>query len=219
MNVIVMGCGRMGAELAYRLYQQGNQVVVVDQSTASFDNLHPDFRGRIIEGDGLAQDVLKRAGIEETQGLAAVTNLDVVNAVVGHVARTVYHVPKVIVRNYDARWQSLHEAFGSLVVSSTVWAAQRIEELLYYEDVRVVFSAGNGEVGVYEFVAPESCQGCGLQDLFPEDTCRVVAVTRGGHAMLPSDDLQLEAGDVIHLSATPANMTLLRNRISMLEEG
>jgi trk system potassium uptake protein TrkA len=139
MNVIVMGCGRMGAELAYRLYQQGNEVVVVDHSTASFDNLHPDFRGRVVEGDGLAQDVLKRAGAEEADGLAAVTNSDVVNAVVGHVAKTVYHIPKVIVRNYDARWQSLHEAFGSPVISSTMWAAQRIEELLHYGDVRIVF--------------------------------------------------------------------------------
>lgn len=216
MNVIVMGCGRMGAELAYRLYQQGNQVVVVDHSTAAFDNLHPDFRGRIVEGDGLAQDVLKRAGAEETDGLAAVTNSDVVNAVVGHVAKTVYHIPKVIVRNYDARWQSLHEAFGSPVISSTMWAAQRIEELLHYGDVRVVFTAGNGEVSLYEFVAPESCQGCSLEDLFPEDRCRVVAVTRAGHAMLPTDNLQLQAGDVIHLSATPANMAALRTQLNLM---
>ncbi|MBI1880522.1 MAG: NAD-binding protein [Chloroflexi bacterium] len=219
MNVIVVGCGRMGAELAYRLYQQGSQVVVIDQGTASFDNLHPDFRGRTIEGDGLAQDVLNRAGIEEAGGLAAVTNSDVVNAVVGHVARTVYHVPKVIVRNYDSRWQTLHDAFGSPVVSSTVWAAQRIEELFHHDDMRVVFSAGNGEVSLYEFVAPESCQGCTLQDLFPEDQCRVVAVTRAGHAMLPSAELQLDVGDVILLSATPANMSALRPRLNLRQEG
>lgn len=219
MNVIVVGCGRMGAELAYQLFQEGTQVVVVDQTTASFDNLHPNFRGRTIEGDGLAQDVLARAGIEEADGLAAVTNSDVVNAVVGHVAKTVYHVPKVIVRNYDSRWQSLHDAFGSPVVSSTVWGARRIEELLYHDDVRVVFSTGNGEISLYEFIVPESCQGCTLQELFPEDRCRVVAVTRTGHAMLPSDELQLQAGDVIHLSATPANMAVLSSQLKSMEEG
>jgi trk system potassium uptake protein TrkA len=219
MNVIVVGCGRMGAELAYGLYQQGNQVVVIDQNTNSFDNLHPNFRGRTIEGDGLAQDVLNRAGIEEADGLAAVTDSDVVNAVVAHVARIIYHVSKVIVRNYDARWQSLHDAFGAPVVSSTVWGARRIEELLHHDDVRVVFSVGNGEVSLYEFVTPESCQGCTLQELFPEDRCRMVAVTRAGHAMLPSDELQLEAGDVIHLSATPANMTALRSRLKSMQEG
>jgi trk system potassium uptake protein TrkA len=219
MNVIVVGCGRMGAELAYQLYQQGNQVVVIDQATISFDNLHPDFRGRTIEGDGLAQDVLNRAGIEDTDSLAAVTNSDVVNAVIGHVARMVYHVPKVVVRNYDSRWATLHDAFGSPVISSTVWAARRIEELLHFDDVRVVFSTGNGEISLYEFIAPESCQGCSLQDLFPEDMCRVVAVTRTGHAMLPSEELQLQAGDVIHLSATPANMAELRTRLHLMREG
>lgn len=218
MNVIVLGCGRMGAELAYRLYEQGYQVVIIDQGTTAFDNLHPDFRGRTIEGDGLAQDVLNRAGIEQADGLAAVTNSDVVNAVVGHVARTVYHVPKVIVRNYDSRWQTLHEAFGSPVVSSTVWAAQRIEELLHDGDMRVVFSAGNGEISLYEFSVPESCRTCTLQELFPEDRCRVVAVTRAGHAMLPSDELRLETGDVIHLSATPADMTTLQTRLKSMQE-
>lgn len=219
MNIIVVGCGRMGAELAHRLYEQGSQVVVIDQSTTSFDNLHPDFRGRTIEGDGLAQDVLNRAGIEQADGVAIVTNSDVVNAVIGHVAKTVYHIPKVIVRNYDARWQPLHDAFGSPVISSTVWGARRIEELLYHEEVRTVFSTGNGEISLYEFVAPESCQGCGLLELFPEELCRVMAVTRTGHAMLPADDLELQAGDVIHLSATPDNMAILRDRLSPKQEG
>jgi trk system potassium uptake protein TrkA len=91
--------------------------------------------------------------------------------------------------------------------------------LLHHDDVRVVFSVGNGEVSLYEFVTPESCQGCTLQELFPEDRCRMVAVTRAGHAMLPSDELQLEAGDVIHLSATPANMTALRSRLKSMQEG
>lgn len=218
MNVIVVGCGRMGAELAYQLYRQGNQVVVIDQSTNSFDNLDPGFRGRTIEGDGLAQDVLNRAGMPEADGVAVVTNSDVVNAVIGHVAQSVYHVPKVIVRNYDARWQSLHDVFGSVVVSSTVWGAKRIEELLHYDDMRTVFSMGNGEVALYEFIAPETCQGCTLQDLFPPDICRVASVSRAGHAMLPEDELLLHAGDVIHLSATPANMAELRARLIPVEE-
>jgi trk system potassium uptake protein TrkA len=219
MNVIIIGCGRMGAELAYQLFQQGNKVVVIDQDMNAFDNLPSDFEGRTIEGDGLAQDVLTRAGIEQADALAVVTNSDVVNAVVGHVAKTVYHAPRVIVRNYDARWQSLHDAFGSPVVSSTIWAARRIGELLYHEDIRMVFSVGNGEVSLYEFVAPESCQGCTLADLFPEDRCRVMAVTRAGHAILPNDDFQFETGDVILLSATPANMAALKVQLNLVQEG
>lgn len=218
MHVIVVGCGRMGAELAYRLYQQKHHVVVVDQETSAFENLHPEFRGRTVEGEGLAQDVLERAGIEEADAIATLTNSDVVNAVIAHVARIVYHVPKVVVRNYDAHWQSLHEAFGLTVISSTIWGAQRVEELLQGATMRRVFSAGNGEVNLYEFVVPESCGGCTIQDLFPEDQCRVVAFTRAGQAMLPSDSFSLQVGDIIHLSATPADMATLTNRLDTSEE-
>lgn len=215
MNIIVVGCGRMGAELAYRLYQEKHLVVVVDQLTSAFDNLHHDFRGRTIEGEALNQDVLQRAGIEQADALAVVTNYDAVNAVVGYVAKSVYHVPRVVVRNYNSRWQILHEAFGLLVVSSTIWGAQRIEELLHHEDIRVVFSAGNGEISIYEFIVPDTCQGCSLQDLFSDDLCRVVAFTRAGRAMLPTASLLLEAGDVINFSTTPTNLITLRPRLNL----
>ena len=46
MNVIVVGCGRVGSELAYRLHQRGHQVTVIDQEASAFNNLPPDFRGR-----------------------------------------------------------------------------------------------------------------------------------------------------------------------------
>ena len=71
MNVVVIGCGRFGAELASRLYQKGHQVSVVDQTATAFDNLDPDFRGRVIEGDVLSQDMLHRAGLEHADGVAA----------------------------------------------------------------------------------------------------------------------------------------------------
>jgi trk system potassium uptake protein TrkA len=215
MHIIIVGCGRMGGELAYRLFEQKHTVVVVDQMGAAFDNIHPDFRGRTIEGEALNEDVLRRAGIEEADAVAVVTSSDAVNAVIGHVAKNVYHVPRVVVRNYNSRWQSLLEAFDLPVISSTVWGAVRIEELLQYDDVRVIFSAGNGEVNIYEFIVPESCQGCILSDLFPENLCRVVAFTRAGRAILPTESVQLEAGDVLHFSASPANLVTLRPGLNL----
>lgn len=76
MNFIVVGCGRVGAELAFHLFRGGHQVVVVDSRKEAFNRLHPDFRGRTLEGEGLAESVLERAGIREADGLAAVTNSD-----------------------------------------------------------------------------------------------------------------------------------------------
>jgi trk system potassium uptake protein TrkA len=97
MKIIVVGCGRVGSELAYRLNLKGHNVTVIDQVDAAFDNLPPDFRGRTVEGEVLNQDVLRRAGIEHADGVATVTNSDALNAVVAHVARTVYEVDRVAV--------------------------------------------------------------------------------------------------------------------------
>jgi trk system potassium uptake protein len=212
--IIVVGCGRVGAELAFRLYQRGHQVAVIDQVGSSFANLDPEYRGRTIEGEVLSHDVLTRAGIEEADGLAAVTNSDSVNAVVGHMAREVYKVTNVVVRNYNPRWLPMHEAFGLHVVSSTAWGAQRIEELLYQPLGRAVFSAGNGEVEIYELVVPESWNGRQVGDLLATTEAMAVAFTRAGRSVLPAADLVLVPGDILHVSATLAGIEALRERVT-----
>jgi len=210
--IIVVGCGRVGAELASRLFQRGHEVAVVDQVGSSFADLDPDYRGRTIEGEVLSQDVLIRAGIQGADGLTAVTNSDSVNAVVGHMAREVYKVANVVVRNYDPRWLPMYEAFGLQVVSSTAWGAQRIEELLYQPLGRAVFSAGNGEVEVYELVAPEAWRGRDVGSLLAGTEAMAVAVTRAGRAMLPTPELTLDTGDILHVSATLPGIEALRER-------
>jgi trk system potassium uptake protein len=130
MNIIVVGCGRVGAEVAYALFRKGHKVTVIDQDTSAFRNLPEDFRGLTMRGDVLTQDVLMRAGIENAQALAAVTPSDAVNTVLGHIARVVFKVPNVVVRNYDPRKRVLHEAFGLQVISPVTLGAMRIEEIL-----------------------------------------------------------------------------------------
>jgi trk system potassium uptake protein TrkA len=213
MDMIVVGCGRVGAELAYRLTQQGHDVAVIDHNGQAFENLRPDFRGRTLEGEVLNRDVLIRAGIERAHGLAAVTSSDAVNAVVGHIAQTVFEVPYVVVRNYDSRWRLLHEVFGLQVVSPTGWGAQRIEEMMYQQDVRTIFSAGNGEVEIYEFTVSAANKGRMLGDLFSKCECLPIAVSRAGRAMLPGNELKLDEGDVVHLSATLIGIQEIRHRL------
>jgi trk system potassium uptake protein TrkA len=214
MFIIVVGCGRVGSELAFQLYNRGHQVAVIDQVGTSFAHLDPRYRGRTVAGEVLSEDLLRRAGIEQADGLAAVTNSDSVNAVVGHVARTIFHVPRVVVRNYDPRGRALHEAFGLSMVSSTAWGAQRIEELLYQEGCRSVLSAGNGEVEVYEVVIPEAWAGRSAGEILPPGACLPVAVTQAGKAVLPSRETRLGAGDVIHVSATLEGIEALRRRLA-----
>ena len=213
MNVIVVGCGRVGAELALILSRHGHDVTVIDHVGSSFGHLDPGYRGRTIEDEPLSEGVLEKAGIREAHALATVTNSDAVNAVVAHVARTVYGVPNVVARNYDPRWRVLHEAMGLQSVSSTAWGAQRIEELLERPHLRAVFSAGNGEVELYEVAVPAAWAGRTVAELVEGLACSPVSLTHGGRASLPEPGRALVAGDVLHVTATHEGAVGLGRRL------
>lgn len=215
MNFVVIGCGRFGAELAYRLFKNGYQVVVVDAAAGAFNRLHPDFRGRTVEGDSLTADTLSRASMDKADGVAIVTNSDTMNAVIGHTIRTHYpNVQNVIVRNYDPAMRDMLEAFGLQIVSSTAWGAERMQGLLIDPSFRAVFSAGNGEVEVFEMYIPEKWEGMTISSLLNgcgEIIC--AALTRAGRAELPSPEAKLHTGDVLTVSATLEGVNALRAKL------
>jgi trk system potassium uptake protein TrkA len=219
MNIIVVGCGRVGTELAYRLFRSGHQVTVIDYMSTAFSNLPPDFRGRTIQGEALNQSVLHRAGIEKADGLALVTSSDTVNAVVAHAAKVMYGISNIVVRNYDPRWRSLYEHFGLQIVSSSSWGAQRIEELLFEPEGRAVHSTGNGEVEIYEVGIPASLHGHELGELIQDNPeCLAVSLTRAGKATIPTEKTTIADGDLVLFSATHEGITALRQRVAQYEE-
>jgi len=219
MNFIIIGCGRVGSELSYHLFKHGHQVVVVDLKKDAFDRLHPDFRGRTLEGEGLTESVLERAGIREADGFAAVTNSDALNAVVSHAAREFFGVPVVVARNYDPSLRSLIEAFGLQTVGSTTWGAQRVEEMLMNPSERVVYSAGNGEVEVYEIRIPDAWNDHTVGDLFGTlKECRPVALTRAGRSFLPDAETQFQTDDLLNVSSTFTGIEELTTRLSKKTE-
>ncbi len=218
MNIIIIGCGRVGAEVAYDLYRKGYSVTVIDQDSAAFRNLPEDFRGITLRGDVLTQDVLLRAGIEQAQALAAVTPSDSVNTVLGHIAHVVFKVPNVVVRNYDPRKRALHEAFGLQVISPVTMGALRIEELLAGDSLRTISQAGDGEVETYQLKVPKSWHGMLLREVLPPEHCVTIALIRAGRSSLPKADDKMEAGDLLHLSATREAGLALRKQLEQLRE-
>jgi trk system potassium uptake protein len=218
MKALIVGCGRLGAELAYRLYQGGHEVSIVDMDEAAFSKLPSDFQGRFSEGDAMNREVLRRAGIDQVDSMAVVTDNDILNATIGHLAVTSYNVPNVVVRNYNPRYRPIQEAYGLQIISALSWGAQRIEEMMYHADVRVVFSAGNGEVEVYEIAIPDGFAGHVLDDVVSSNVCVPVAITRAGKAILPNGKMVLEVGDVLHVSATLDGVEALRQRIAAVQK-
>lgn len=215
MNFIVVGCGRFGSELAYRLFQNGHQVVVVDNNQQSLNRLNPEFRGRTVIGDTLSADTLSRAGADKAEGIAVVTNSDALNAVIGHTVRIHYpNVKQVVVRNYDPAMRDMLEAFGLQLVSSTAWGAERVQELLIDPSFRAVFSAGNGEVEMYEMYISQKWNGMSVSELLKGCSEIVtVALTRAGRAELPSQTATLQQGDILTVSATLEGVRALREKL------
>ena len=218
MKVIVIGCGRMGSVLAYRLYKRGHDVAVIDRRDEAFNHLPSDFEGRLYEGEGLNQDVLERAGIKTCDAVAAVTESDSVNIVVSHMARMDYHVKHVVTRNFDPNYRNLFEAFNLQVVSATGWAAQRLEELIYHYELRTVFSAGNGEIELYEVTIPEEWHNQKLGKLVNNQFCLAASITRAGQAFLPTPETILENGDVLLVSATLQGIESVRDKVGLTQE-
>lgn len=213
MRVVIVGCGRLGAELAGRLFSRGHDVSVIDMNEQSFSKLPSNFEGRINEGEALNYDVLHRSGIDKADAVAAVTDSDILNGVVGHLARTYYNISNVVVRNHDPRYRPILEAYNLQVISALSWGSQRIEEMIYHADVRAVFSAGNGEVEVYELAIPAQWAGHTLQDVLGNIPCVPASVTRAGRADLPDAGQIVEEGDILHVSATLDGVEALRQRI------
>jgi trk system potassium uptake protein TrkA len=209
-TIIVVGCGRVGRELAQSVSRQGYAVVVMDANPRAFDRLGPDFRGRTVQGDALDQDALRRAGIEHAHGLAAVTSSDSANIVTARIARDIFHVQHVVARVYDPQRTPIYEKLGLQTIASSSWGAKRIEQILLHHGLQSLFSAGSGEVQVYEISVPEAWAGRRLRALLPAGETLPVALARGGRGQLPSDETVLQAYDILQISATPAGAAALR---------
>jgi trk system potassium uptake protein TrkA len=212
MKITIIGCGRVGVELALSLYRN-HSVTIVDNDPRSFDRLGADFIGRTVEGEGLDRSVLQRAGIASANALAAVTSSDNVNVVVGRIARDLYQVPRVAVRVYNPRRIPLYERFGLQTVSSSTWGAHRIEQLLVHPGVQSVFSAGNGEVQLYEVSVSNEWVQQPLRDLLPAQGAVAMSLVRCGKATLPDLDSVLQPQDILHISATADGIAVLRQRL------
>lgn len=140
------------------------------------------------------------------------------NAVIGHTIRVHYpNVQQVIVRNYDPAMRDMLEAFGLQIVSSTAWGAERVQELMIDPSFRAVFSAGNGEVEMYEMYISPKWDGMTISNLL-QDCGEIVcsALTCAGRAQLPNGETKLQKGDILTVSATLEGVKALRTK---LQEG
>ena len=125
-----MGCGRVGARLATLLDIEGHQITILDTDAYSFRRLPPDFKGTALVGNGVDQEDLKRAGIEEADAFVSVTQGDNHNVMAAQIARHIFNIPKVVCRIYDPLRRELYNSLGIEAISPTTIFAQLLKEKL-----------------------------------------------------------------------------------------
>jgi trk/ktr system potassium uptake protein len=119
MKVLIMGCGRLGARLAGILDDGGHQITILDMDSYSFRRLPSTFHGTALVGNGLDEDVLRRAGIEGMDVFVALTEGDNRNIMSAEIAKHIFNVPRAICRIYDPLRQQVFESLGLETFSPT----------------------------------------------------------------------------------------------------
>ncbi len=130
MKVVIMGCGRVGSQLASLLDTDGHDVTILDINEYSFRRLAPTFKGTALLGNGTEEDSLKRADIEEADAFIAVTQGDNRNVMAAQICKHIFKVPRVICRLYDPLRQELYTTLELEAFSPTTIIAQMLREKL-----------------------------------------------------------------------------------------
>lgn len=119
MNIVIMGCGRVGARVASLLDQNGHQITMIDTNSSAFARLSQDYSGDTVIGTGIDEDILRIAGIERADAFIAVTNHDNRNLMAAQVAQAIFKVPQVIVRIYDPVREDTYRRMGLTTICPT----------------------------------------------------------------------------------------------------
>jgi trk system potassium uptake protein len=133
MKVVIMGCGRAGAELAGILDREGHQVTVLDIDPDSFSQLPADFHGSVVVGNGIDQDVLGRVGVADADAFVAVTPGDNRNVMASQMAKHLFGVRKVVCRIFDPIREEMYRSLGMETIGPTRVVAGLLKEALERE--------------------------------------------------------------------------------------
>ena len=196
MQVIIVGCGRVGSQLAVMLAQEKHDVVVIDKDREAFKNLGATFNGIKLQGYGYDEDILKKAQIGNSEdAFAAVTDQDNTNIMACEVASRLYHVPRVVARVYDPGSVSTFQELGLEYVFGTNIVAQTLMDKLVQGHGRHL--SIRGDVEVVEFIAGPRIENKRLIDIQIPNEFRICLVTRQGKHFIPWRETPLKDGDTL----------------------
>jgi len=217
MHIIIVGCGRVGSELANLLSQEGNDVVVIDKNAASFERLGRTFNGLTLLGNGFDLRLLKQAGVEKADAFCAVTNGDNTNLVSAQVAKKIFKVPKVIARIYDPHRAQIYSTLGLDIISGTVLFASMLRDKII-ESRFSSYLIEAKDLGVIEIEVKNGLAGNTIQDVNMPGEFLVVAIRTMHGVVIPQPDTVIKEKDILMAVVQVTSLKKVRERFGLGEK-
>jgi trk system potassium uptake protein TrkA len=215
VHIIVVGCGRVGSELAVRLLDGGHSVAVMDKNRTAFRRLPDPWPGQQVVGFGFDGDDLEAAGVKRAGALAAVTSGDNTNILTARIARETFEVPHVVARIYDPRRAAIYQRLGITTVATVSWTVDQVARRLIPGEPGSVWSDPTGAVCLVELPLPASLCGRPLSELSEPERFRPVMVTRGGSARLATPGMIGQEGDTVHFAVASEAVEALAHKLGV----
>ena len=199
VHVIVVGCGRVGSELAMRLDEQKHSVVVIDKNPRAFRRLPSKLSENTVLGFGFDRQSLEAADVDSADALAAVTSGDNSNILTARIARENYEIHNVVARIYDPRRAEIYQRLGIPTVATVTWTTDQVMRRLFPEQSVTDWVDPTGRVVLVERALPEPLAGQQLDDSSLGGGARLISITRGGNPSLDVGNLVGQEGDILHI--------------------
>ncbi|NLO36716.1 MAG: TrkA family potassium uptake protein [Clostridiaceae bacterium] len=199
MQIIVVGCGKVGASLAGVLVDQGHDVVIVE-SDSQLIRSASDLDCIKINGVPIDRDVLRQAGIETADVVCAVTQNDNINIMVAQIAGHVFSVPRVITRIFNPGSRPVFESFGLEAICSTELTVQAFLRSIHREQEIKQERLFSRTVHYSRVPISPEVVGEPVANLATEAGRLIFGVLRAGELLLADPGLKVEAGDELVLA-------------------
>jgi trk system potassium uptake protein TrkA len=201
VHILVVGCGRVGSELAMDLSDEGHSVVVIDRNKDAFRRL-TRFSGTTIVGSGFDRETLLQADARSADALAAVTNGDNSNILTARIARDNFQIKNVVARIYDPNRAEIYMKLGIPTVASAKWTSLQVKRWILPNDASREWTDSTGRLHLVERVLPDVLAGKPIKDFNISDDVRVVGIVRGTQARVDIDGLYAQEDDVLEFMVT-----------------
>jgi len=214
MYVIIVGCGRVGSELAKLLSGEGHNVVVIDKDQASLDRLGGTFNGLTAVGNGFDLGLLRQVGIEKADAFCALTNGDNTNLISAQVAKKIFKVPKVIARVYDPQRAHIYTALGLDIISGTILFAAMLRDKVI-ESRFSSYLIESKELGILEIEVKNDLVNKTVQEINMPQELLVVAIRRLDGVVLPEPRTVLKNKDILMAAVKVASLKKIKDKFRL----